>query len=135
MYPAKLCDQIFPPSHSPFKRNSKKEERPSVQAWHHEGAFRGRASPNDSFCASSEDCAPKKLTRSGLLESKSRSKTPKLVLIALEFASKNCFSWFLWTHTGFHETLETKTFFFGLRFGICGKSQNFEMETRVCEKF
>ena len=49
------------------------------------GAFRGRASPP------SEDCAPKKLTRSGLLECKSRPKTPKMVLIVLEFASKNCF--------------------------------------------
>ena len=63
-----------------------------LQARRHEGAFRGRASPNDCFCAPSEDCAPKKLTRSGLLECKSRPKTTKLVLIALEFASKNCFS-------------------------------------------
>ena len=39
----------------------------------------------------SEDCASKKFTGSGLLECKSRPKTRKLVLIVLEFASKNCF--------------------------------------------
>ena len=62
------------------------------QGW----AFRGCASPNDCLCPQtkivppSEDCAPKKLTGLGLLECKSRPKTPKLVFTALEFASKNC---------------------------------------------
>ena len=43
------------------------------------------------LCPPSEDCAPKKLTGSGLLECKSRPKTPKLVFSALQFVSKNCF--------------------------------------------
>ena len=38
----------------------------------------------------SEDCAPKKLTGSRLLECKSRPKIPQLVFITLEFVSKNC---------------------------------------------
>ena len=41
-------------------------------------------------CPPSEDCAPKKLTGSRLLECKSRPKIPQLVFIALEFVSKNC---------------------------------------------
>ena len=105
-----------------------------------------------------------KLTRSGLLECKSRPKTPKLVLIVLEFASKNCFFVVLRTHTGFHETLGTKTFsfflvltlefvenrkmatkfcghfwtedlFFGLHFRIRGKSQEFWDENQSLWKF
>ena len=82
------------------KRNSKEEE---PDLWNQplvpisagpapRGGIPGPCLPNDCLCAPSEDCAPKKLTRSGLLECKSRPKTPKLVLIALEFASKNCFS-------------------------------------------
>ena len=58
--------------------------RAAMQAWHHGGALRGCAPP-------SEDCAPKKLTGSGLLECKSRPKTPKLLFTTLELASKNCF--------------------------------------------
>ena len=49
------------------------------------------APPNENCAPQSEDCAPKKLTDSGLLECKSRPKTPKLVFTALEFVSKNCF--------------------------------------------
>ena len=51
----------------------------------------GTVPPKRKLCPPSEDSAPKKLTGSGLLECKSRPETPKLVLIALEFASKNCF--------------------------------------------
>ena len=55
------------------------------------GAFRGRA-PQIIACAPpSEDCAPKKLTGSVLLECKSSPETPKLLLITLKFVSKNCF--------------------------------------------
>ena len=39
----------------------------------------------------SEDCAPKKLTGSVLLECKSSPETPKILLITLKFVSKNCF--------------------------------------------
>ena len=42
-------------------------------------------------CPPSEDCATKKLTGSGLLECKSRPKTPELVFTVLEFASKSYF--------------------------------------------
>ena len=52
-----------------------------MQTWRHEGAYRGRAPqltacapPNESYAPPSEDCALKKLTGSGLLERKSRSK-------------------------------------------------------------
>ena len=55
------------------------------------GAFRGRA-PQIIACAPpSEDCAPKKLTGSVLLECKSSPETPKILLITLKFVSKNCF--------------------------------------------
>ena len=62
----------------------------------HSGAV---SPPNDCLCPlqtkivppPSEDCAPKKLTGSGLLKCKSRPKTPKLVFTALQFASKNRF--------------------------------------------
>ena len=56
------------------------------------GGHSGAVPPQMTACAPpSEDCVPKKLTGSGLLECKSRPKTTKLVLIVLEFASKNCF--------------------------------------------
>ena len=74
--------------------------------------------PNESCAPPSEDCAPKKLISSGLLECKSRPETRKIVLIALEFVSKNCFLViFVCTHADFHETSRIfwiKTFFFGL---------------------
>ena len=41
--------------------------------------------PKQKLCPPSEDCAPKKLIDSGLLECKSRPETHKIVLIALEF--------------------------------------------------
>ena len=40
------------------------------------------APPERKLCPPSEDCAPKKLTGSGLLKCKSRPKTPKLVFSA-----------------------------------------------------
>ena len=51
MYPAKHCNQIFPPSHSTLRGIQKRRNRTfetsllysSVQARRHEGAFRGRA--------------------------------------------------------------------------------------------
>ena len=46
--------------------------------------------PNECLCPPSEDCAPKKLTGSRLLECKSRPNIPKSVFTALEFVSKNC---------------------------------------------
>ena len=64
-----------------------------IPAQRHGGHSGAVPSPND--CSSSppkklgtpsgEVCAPKKLTGSGLLECKSRPKTRKIVLIALEF--------------------------------------------------
>ena len=47
--------------------------------------------PNHCLCPPSEDCAPKKLTGSVLLECKSSPETPKILLITLKFVSKNCF--------------------------------------------
>ena len=47
--------------------------------------------PNHCLCLPSEDCAPKKLTGSVLLECKSSPETPKILLITLKFVSKNCF--------------------------------------------
>ena len=47
--------------------------------------------PNHCSCPPSEDCAPKKLTGSVLLECKSSPETPKILLITLKFVSKNCF--------------------------------------------
>ena len=47
--------------------------------------------PNHCLCPPSEDCAPKKLTCSVLLECKSSPETPKILLITLKFVSKNCF--------------------------------------------
>ena len=54
------------------------------------GAFRGRA-PKSLLVPPSEDCAPKKLTGSVLLECKSSPETPKILLITLKFVCKNCF--------------------------------------------
>ena len=62
------------------------------------GAFRGRAPPKlllvppkQEFCPSpSEDCAPKKLTTSVLLECNSRPETPKILVTTPQFVSKNC---------------------------------------------
>ena len=51
----------------------------------------GCAPPKRTLCPPSENCAPKKFTGSGLLECKSRPKTPKLVFTVLELASRNCF--------------------------------------------
>ena len=63
----------------------------AFQARRNEGAFRGCAPPNKNCTPPSEDCAPKKLTGSVLLECKSRPETSEILVIALEFVSKNCF--------------------------------------------
>ena len=61
------------------------------------GSFRGRAPksllvpPKRELCPPSENCAPKKLTGSVLLECKSSPETPKILLITLKFVSKDCF--------------------------------------------
>ena len=52
------------------------------------GAFRGRASPNENSAPLNEDCAPKKVTGSVLLECSSRLETPKILIITPEFVSK-----------------------------------------------
>ena len=74
-----------------------------LKQYNRHGATRGHfgaVTPQTTACApqmkivpppQSEDCTPKKLTCSGLLECKSRPKTPKLVFTAVEFVSKNCF--------------------------------------------
>ena len=62
--------------------------------WYRPGATGGIPAPfplNENCAPPIEDCDPEKLTGSGLLECKSRPKTPKLVFIALKFVSKNCF--------------------------------------------
>ena len=90
------------------------------------GEFRGRTSPNENCALLSEDCAPKKLTCSGLLECKSRSKTPKLVFTALEFVSKNCFFViFVELHRTSLNFWDEDLFFVGLHFRVRGKSQEF----------
>ena len=55
------------------------------QARRQGGAFRGRAPPNELLCPPREDCAPKNLTGSGLLEQKSRPETPEFVFTARIF--------------------------------------------------
>ena len=79
-----------------FKRGSVEPMKPASSAHQSRpGTTGGIPEPCPSqmtACAfPSEDCALKKFTGSGLLECKSRPKTRKLVLIVLEFASKNCF--------------------------------------------
>ena len=71
------------------------------QTRRHGGAYRGCA-PQMTACAPpSEDCAPKKLTGSGLLECKSRQKLAFFVD---------------WTDIGFHDVFAVKTFFYFLFF-------------------
>ena len=76
----------------------------------------------------SEDCASKKFTGSGLLECKSRPKTRKLVLIVLEFASKNCFFVAFVDSHRISWNFEDEDLFiiiiFGLHLRIRGTSQN-----------
>ena len=87
------------------------------------GGILGSCPPTDCWCPPNENCAPptedsaqKKLTGSGLLQRKSRPKTPKLVFNALEIASKNCFFVIFVDSTGFHKTFGTKTFIFSFFF-------------------
>ena len=104
-------------------------------------------SPNENCAPSSEDCAPKKLTGSVLLESKSRPETPNILIIALEFVSKNCFclvfvdsprnSWnfayimgrrpfffFFFFLVFTSEFVEIRTIL-GMKTRICGNARNF----------
>ena len=53
------------------------------------GPIRGRASPNEICAPLSEDCAPKKVTGSVLLDFSLRLETPKILIITPEFVSKN----------------------------------------------
>ena len=59
--------------------------------------YSGAVSPKWLLVLPNENCAPQRglrpeeINRLGLLECKSRPKTPKLAFTALEFASKNCF--------------------------------------------
>ena len=76
------------------------------QTRRHGGAFRCRAPPNENCAPPSEDCAPKKLTGSGLLECKSKPKTPKLVFTARIFV----------IFVEFRKSFGTKTFLFFLDF-------------------
>ena len=107
------------------------------------GAFRGRAPPIDclcppkqKLCPPSEDCAPKKLTDSGLLECKSRPKTPKLVVTALEFVSKNCFFViFVNLHRISFKFWDENLFFFVLASEFVETRKNFETTTRICGNF
>ena len=70
-----------------------------------------------------EDCAPKKLTGSELVECKSRLKTPELVFTAR-------------IHTGFHKTFGTKTFFFLVFIKEFQENRkNFKTITRICVIF
>ena len=115
---------------------------------HGGGAFRRCAPPpNDCLCLpkrklwpSRDDCAPKKLSFSGLLECKSRPKTPKLAFTALEFVSKNCFfvifEEFHWISIKFWDE-DLSFFFFFLVFTseFVKNRRNFETTTRICGNF
>ena len=69
--------------------------RPGTTGGHSRAAFPQItvcAPPTNENCAlPSENWAPKKLTGSVLLECKSRPKTLKILVITLNFVSKNCF--------------------------------------------
>ena len=97
------------------------------QARRHVGAFQGHAPksllvpPEREFCSPSEDCAPKKLKGSVLLESNSRPKTPWLSLqnswartvFFIDFAIKTvCFSGFTPKFTQTRVYCGIKTSFF-----------------------
>ena len=63
------------------------------------GAFRGCAPPNHCLCPTkwelcpppSKDCPPTKVTSLMPLKCNSRPETLKMLIITLEFVSKNCF--------------------------------------------
>ena len=67
------------------------------------GAYRAVLPPNENYAPPSEDCAPKKLTGSGLLECKSR---PKLVF----FVDWHRISWHFWDEELFFFFLEITHF-------------------------
>ena len=84
----------------------------------------------------SEDCAPKKLTGSRLLECKSRPKIPQLVFIPLEFVSKNCvFVLFVNSRRISFKFWDEDLFFLVFTSDFVENRKNFETTTRICENF
>ena len=86
--------------------------------------------PNENCSPPSKDCAPKKLPVSVLRECKSRPETPNILVIALEFVSKNCcFAVFMHSPKNSREfacILGRRPFFsFGLHLRIREKSHDF----------
>ena len=95
------------------------------------------SAPSNENCAPpSEDCAPKKLTDSGLLECKSRPKTPKLVFTIREFVSKNCFFViFVNLHRISFKFWDKDLFFLAFTSELVENRKNFETTTRICGNF
>ena len=86
------------------------------------------APPNENCAPPNKDCAPKKLTGWGILECKSRPKTPKLVFSTLKITSKKLFFRnFCGLTPDFIKLLGRRLFlfFFGLHFRTREKSQEF----------
>ena len=84
-------------------------------------------------CPPSEDCVPKKLTGPGLLECKSRPKTPKLVFTALKFVIKNCFFViFVDLHQVSFKFWDENLFFLVFTSEFVENHKNFETTTRIC---
>ena len=84
----------------------------------------------------SEDCAPKKLTGSRLLECKSRPKIPKPVFTALEFVSKNCvFVIFVNLRRISFKFWDEDLFFLVFTSDFVENRKNFETTTRICGNF
>ena len=126
----------------PFRRVSNNFEKNTNklhcnnQARRH-GGIPGSCPPNDCFCPPpSEDCGSKKLTDLGLLECKSRPKTPKLLFTALEFVSKNCFSViFVNLHQNSFKFWDEDLFFLVVTSEFEENRKNFETTTRICGNF
>ena len=101
--------------------------------------------PNENCAPPSEDCAMKKFTDSGLLECKSRPKTPKMVFTGYRSYFRN----FCGLTPDFRKLLGRKPFFIGLHFidfifidlfywfllEFCGKSQEFWDDNQNLWKF
>ena len=118
------------------------------------GAFRGRARPNHCLCfpnkncaaPPSEDCAPKKLTGSVLLECCSTPETPRNTgchprireqeLFFRRFCNKHGLFWWLYPRT--HENSRMfgdEDFFFGLTSEFVEIRSSFKMKTRIQDVF
>ena len=83
-----------------------------------------------------EDCAPRKLTGSRLLECKSRPKIPKLVFTAPDFVSENCtFVIFVNLRRISFKFWDEDLFLFGLHFRFREKSQEFWDDNQNLWKF